>query len=178
MNNVVTLIPVDFRQVFHALVERIERFYSLKVTVGPVMGSYTGQFDGKEIWADLDKDPQEAVFILVHLFGHTVQWNLDEKLRLLGLANSGVTEKDIPRIYQYERQASQFGLALLQETGEFRLARWLSDCFGADWKFLEHFYRTGQKVRFEIEAGADEPLLAALPIPVFIPQRWPPRGSF
>src|SRR6266446_9077349 len=178
MNNVATLSTVDYRTVFRSLAEHIERAYSLKVNVGPVTGSYTGQFDGREIWADLDKDPEEAVFILAHLFGHTVQWNLDEELRVLGQANSGVKEEDLPRIYQYERQASQFGLALLEETGEFRLARWLKNCFGADWKFLAHFYRTGEKVRFESEAGADETLLAALPIPSFIPQRWTPRGSF
>jgi len=160
------------------LARRIERAYSLKINVGPVIGSYTGQFDGKEIWVDLEKDPEEAVFILVHLFGHTVQWNLDENLRRLGLSDVGVKEEDLPRIYQYERQASQLGLALLEETGEFRLARWLSDCFGADWKFLVHFYRTGQKVRFEPEEGVAEPLLSPLPIPSFIPQRWPPRGSF
>jgi len=160
------------------LARRIERAYSLKINVGPVIGSYTGQFDGKEIWVDLEKDPEEAVFILVHLFGHTVQWNLDENLRRLGLSDVGVKEEDLPRIYQYERQASQLGLALLEETGEFRLARWLSDCFGADWKFLVHFYRTGQKVRFEPEEGAAEPLLSPLPIPSFIPQRGPPRGSF
>jgi len=178
MNNVATLSTVDYRTVFRSLAEHIERAYSLKVNAGPVIGSYTGQFDGKEIWVDLDKDPEEAVFILVHLFGHTVQWNLDEKLRLLGLAISGVKEEDLPRIYQYERQASQFGLALLEETGEFGLARWLTDRFGADWKFLAHFYRTGDKILFETEARADEPLLTALPIPGFIPQRWPPRGSF
>ena len=169
---------VDFRQVFRALADHIERRYSLKVNVGPVTGSYTGQFDGKEIWVDLDKDPEEAVFILVHLFGHTVQWNVDEELRRLGLANTGVTEADLPRIYRYERQASQLGLALLEETNEFRLARWLANRFGADWKFLAHFYRTGEKVRFETEDGADEPILVAIPIPRFIPQRWPLRGAF
>ena len=178
MNIVGTLIEVDYRAVFHALVEHIEEMYSLKVNVGPVTGSYTGQFDGREIWVDPDKDPEEAVFILVHLFGHTVQWNVDEKLRILGLAASGVKEEDLPRIYRYEREASRLGLALLEETGEFGLARWLTDRFGADWKFLAHFYRTGEKVRFEPEAGADEPLLTALPIPKFIPQRWPPRGAF
>ena len=73
MNDLLTVSAVDFRQVFRALVQHIEHYYSLKVNVGPVTGSYTGQFDGKEIWVDLDKDPEEAVFILVHLFGHTVQ---------------------------------------------------------------------------------------------------------
>ena len=178
MNNFAISAAVDYRAIFEALVQHIEWVYSLKVNVGPVTGSYTGQFDGKELWVDLDHDPEEAVFILVHLFGHTVQWNLDEKLRELGLAVSGVKAEDLPRIYQYERQASQLGLALLEETGEFRLARWLSDCFGADWKFLAHFYRTGEKLRFERCEGADEPLLSPLPIPRFVPQRWPPRGSF
>ncbi len=178
MNDVAILEEVDFKTMFRALVQRIERVYSLKVNVGPVIGSYTGQFDGKEIWVDLDKDAEGAVFILAHLFGHTVQWNLDEELRLLGLANSGVKEEDLPRIYEYERQASQIGLALLEETGEFGLARWLTDRFGADWKFLAHFYRTGEKVRFESEAGADEPLLTSVPIPAFVPKRWPPRGAF
>jgi hypothetical protein len=178
MNNVAIETAVDYRAMFQALVQHIEGAYSLKVNVGPVTGSYTGQFDGKELWVDLDHDPEEAVFILAHLFGHTVQWNLDEKLRQLGLAVSGVNEEDLARIYQYERQASQLGLALLEESGEFRLARWLSDCFGADWKFLAHFYRTGEKLRFERREGAAEPLLSPLLIPTFVPQRWPPRGSF
>src|SRR5215831_11008998 len=99
MNDLVTVTSVDFRTVFSKLVARIEKAWRLKVNAGPVTGSYTGQFDGKEIWVDLEKDPEEAVFILVHLFGHTVQWNKDEKLRVLGLANSGVSEADLPRIY-------------------------------------------------------------------------------
>jgi hypothetical protein len=178
VNSIATTTVIDYRAIFQASVKQIESAYSLKVILGPVSGSYTGQFDGKTIWVDLDRDPEEALFILVHLFGHTVQWNLDENLRQLGLANSGVKEEDLPRIYQYERQASQLGLALLQEADEFRLARWLSDCFGADWKFLAHFYRTGGKLRFERKEGADEPLLSPLTIPRFVPQRWPPRGSF
>jgi hypothetical protein len=101
MNALATISTVDYRTIFCSLAERIEGAYSLKVNVGPVTGSYTGQFDGKEIWVDLDRDPEEAVFILVHLFGHTVQWNIDEKLRRLGLAVSGVKEEDLPRIYQY-----------------------------------------------------------------------------
>jgi hypothetical protein len=119
VNNVATLSTVDFRTVFRALVERIERAHSLKVNVGPVTGSYTGQFDGREIWVDVDKDPEEAVFILVHLFGHTVRWNLSERLRMLGLAVTGVKEEDLPRIYEYECEASQFGLALLRKPVNF-----------------------------------------------------------
>src|SRR5215467_9489901 len=127
MNNVATVTAVDYRAIFRALVKHIEGCYSLRVNVGPVTGSYTGQFDGKEIWVDLDRDREEAVFILVHLFGHTLQGNLDETFRLLGLGKSKVSEEDLPRIYNYERQASQLGLALLEQVGELGLARWLSD---------------------------------------------------
>jgi hypothetical protein len=168
----------EYRRIFHALVRRVEGVYGLKVILGPVVGSYTGQFDGTQIWVDLEKDPQEAIFILAHLFGHTVQWNLSDELRVLGLAVTGVKVEDLPRIYRYEREASQLGLGLLSEIGEDRLARWLTDYFGADWKFLERFYRTGEKVRYGREAGADEPLLTPLPIPKFVPQRWPMRGAF
>ncbi len=171
-------VGIDYRAVFNDVAKHVQNDYGVRVKIGPVAGSYTGQFDGLEIWVDLEKDPEEALFILVHLFGHTVQWNLDEKQRELGLAVTGVTVEDLPRIYQYERQASQYGLQLLAEVGEAGMARWLTDCFGADWKFLDRFYRTGEKVRFEKESGADEPLLTPRAIPKFIPQRWPPRGSF
>jgi hypothetical protein len=143
-----------------------------------VEGVYTGQFDGTDLWVDLDRGGEEAIFILVHLFGHTVQWNLDPELRKIGLGNTEVTPADLPRIYQYERQASQLGLKLLEEIGETHLARWLSNHFGADWKFLERFYRSGEKVRFDIASGQEEPLLESIPIPKFIPQRWPMRGAF
>ena len=66
------MTAADYRVVFDRAVERIESAYGLKVKLGPVTGSYTGQFDGLEIWVDPEKDPEEALFILVHLFGHTV----------------------------------------------------------------------------------------------------------
>ena len=168
----------NYRQIFDRLKKRLETVYGLIVTVGPVEGIYIGQFDGKEFWIDLERDEQDAVFTLVHLFGHTIQWNTDEKLRALASNDTVTRMEDLPAVYQYERQASQYGLALLHEIGECGLARWLTDSFASDWKFLEHFYRTGEKVRFDISTGTGEPLLTPLAIPSFTPRRWPPRGAF
>src|SRR5258708_34803339 len=70
MYNVATAPCVDYRAIFQTLVTHVEQEYSINVNVGSVTGSYAGQFDGREIWVDLDHDPEEAVFILVHLFGH------------------------------------------------------------------------------------------------------------
>ena len=38
-----------------------------------------------------DLDIEDAVFILIHLFGHTVQWNVSERARQIGLARPGET---------------------------------------------------------------------------------------
>jgi len=52
--------------------------------------------------------------------------------------------------------------ALLEQSGEISSRPLAHNRFGADWKFLAHFYRTGEKVRFEVETGADEPLLTSI----------------
>ena len=46
---------------------------------------FTGDLDGSTILVDYDLDAEEALFILVHLFGHTVQWNVSPADRELGL---------------------------------------------------------------------------------------------
>jgi len=57
--------------------------------------------------------------------------------------------------------------------------RWACDWWHADWAFLEHYYRTGEKldVRTLLRPGEGE-LLLPLPVPPFSPQRWVSRWSF
>ena len=40
--------------------------------------------DNAEIHLDYDLEAEDALFILVHLFGHTVQWNTSEEARAIG----------------------------------------------------------------------------------------------
>ncbi|MDB6029259.1 MAG: hypothetical protein JWM68_5482 [Verrucomicrobiales bacterium] len=169
---------VDFKTIFDSLVNTLKVRYGVTVYIGPVPGPFIGQLDGKDIWIDFEQNPGNAVFTLAHPFGHTVQWNIDKGLRELALNDVPVIERDFPRIYKYEREASQYGLALLQEVGAGELAAWLTNCFGSDWKFLKHCYLTGEKVRFALADANTEPLLEALPIPAFTPQRWAIRGAF
>ena len=56
---------------------------------------------------------------------------------------------------------------------------WASDWWRADFEYLLHFYKTGEKkdVRSLLKPGEGE-ALAPLPIPKFTPQRFASRWSF
>lgn len=169
---------IDYKTLFYSLKKCVEMNYRMQVTVGSVAGAYIGQFDGQEIWVDVEKNPEEAFFTLAHLFGHSVQWNVDEKTRRFGTEKVEVKEEDLPGIYEYERQASQYGLAILEEAGCCGLAQWLTNYFESDWKFLKHFYLTGESVRFDKDIDTGKPVIKPLAIPKFTPQRWPARWAF
>lgn len=171
----------DFQEAFNRVERYIESRYGIPVSISDVIDPNTGDFDGASIQVDYDQDLEIALFVLIHLFGHTVQWNLSDSLRHLGQRSQigGKTEQELIEIYEYERDATRYSLALLHAVGVYHLDRWVSDYFYADWAFLAHFYRTGEKldVRTLLRPCAGE-VLSPLPIPEFLPQRWVSRWSF
>ena len=109
-----------------------------------------------------------------------MQWNLHAEYRQIGLETKpGKTEEELARIRDYERDASRLSIQLLHDSGVPDLDRWVSDWWHADWEYLVHFYRTGEKLdtRQLLRPGQGE-LLTPLPIPPFTPQRWVSRWSF
>lgn len=171
---------MDYQEAYNLIEKRIESRYGIEVRISDVLDPNTGDFDGSQIAIDYDQDLEMALFVLVHLFGHTVQWNISEEFRRIGLETSaGRTEEELKAIYDYERDATRFSLALMHEAGVTDMDQWVTDWWHADWTFLEHFYRTGERfdVRSIWKAGCGEPL-TALPIPDFTPQRWISRWSF
>jgi hypothetical protein len=170
----------DFQDAYNRVCGRIEERYGIEVTISDVLDPNTGDFDGAVIKLDYDQDLEMAFFVLVHLFGHTVQWNVSEEFRAIGRETSpGRTDEELARIFDYERDATRYSLALLHEVGIADLDAWLSDWWRADWQFLSHFYRTGEKrdVRSLFAPGGGE-VLTPLPIPEFQPQRWVSRWAF
>ena len=164
-----------------ARVERlVEDRYNIPVSIADVLDPNTGDFDGLRIQLDYDQDCESALFVLVHLFGHTVQWNTSAEFRELGMDTSpGKSEAVLERIYEYEKGATRYSLQLMHEAGVRHLDRWVSDWWHADWEFLSHFYRTGEKldVRTLMKPGRGE-LLTPTAIPSFTPQKWRSRWSF
>jgi hypothetical protein len=169
----------DYRAVYNRVVPVVEKKYGVEVVISDVVDPNTGDFDGEKILIDYDQDLEVALFVLVHLFGHTAQWNTSEAYRNLGLhAATGKTQEELLAIHEYEQGATRIGIALLHEAGVSDMDGWASDWWRADYEYLLHFYETGDKldVRALLKRGGEA--LAPMPIPAFKPQRFASRWSF
>jgi hypothetical protein len=169
----------DYRAAYNRLVPVVENKYGIEVIISDVVDPNTGDFDGQRILIDYDQDLEVAVFVLIHLFGHTVQWNVSERYRTLGLkATTAATTEEMPAITEYEQGATRLGITLLHEAGISDMDGWASDWWRADFDYLVHFYRTGEKldVRALLKRGGQA--LTGLPIPAFTPRRFASRWSF
>jgi len=167
--------PTDdrLREVFNTLEPYIERRYSVPVKINDVPDPFTGDLDGSEIHVDYANDAEGAVFIIAHLFGHTVQWNLSEYARrIANEAQVNPSEEKLNELETYERQACQYSLQLFHDAGVFDLDQWLADFAACDFAYLRHFYKTGEKRPFRSFWKDERPLLKPLAIPEFQPTRW------
>lgn len=161
------------REVFNLIEPLIERRWGIPVTVTDVPNPFTGDLDGERILVEHDLEVEDAVFILVHLFGHTVQWNVSERAREIGMARpSNWTDQQLAELTEYEKQACQYSLQLLHDAGVRDLDQWIADFAACDCAYLMHFYRTGEKREFRSFWKDNSPLVAPLPIPEFHPTQW------
>jgi hypothetical protein len=167
-----------FRDVFNQVERLIERRYGLPVVLTDVPDPFTGDLDGSTILVDYDLDAEEALFILVHLFGHTVQWNASPSDRELGLLEiKDPSEELLAALARYEEDAARYSLQLFHEAGVHDLDQWLADFAACDIAYLLHFYRTGEKRAFRSFWRDHAPLLEPLAIPSFQPTRWVTRSG-
>lgn len=163
------------RVVFDRVEGLIERRWQIPVRISDVPNPFTGDLDGEVIQIDHDLEIEDALFILVHLFGHTVQWNVSERAREIGFAKPGTvvwTEAALREVADYEGEACRYSLQLLHDAGVHDLDQWVADFAACDVAFLMHFYRTGQKLPFREFWKDGSPILAPLAIPEFHPTRW------
>ncbi len=174
---------IDFQTCYNRVEKHIEDRYQMPVSISDVTDPNTGDFDGLSIKIDYAIELDLAFYVLLHLFGHSLQWNLSAEYRRLGLDQSiPKSPEEMERIYEYERDATRYSLTLCRDAGVQpvqEIDRWVSDWFDADYAFLAHFYTTGERLdpRSLLRPGEGE-LLTPLPIPEFTPQRWASRWSF
>jgi hypothetical protein len=161
------------KRVFDRTEKLIEDRWGIPVIIQDVPNPFTGDLDGQRIMVDFDLDVHEAVFILIHLFGHTVQWNVSETNRALALAKPAAwTDELLAAVVAYEEEACRYSLQLVHEAGFRDLDQWLSDFSACDSAYLMHFYKTGEKRPFRQFWTDDAPLMSPLAIPPFQPERW------
>ena len=167
-----------FRDAFNQVERYIEQRYGLPVIITDVADPFTGDLDGSMILVDHDVDAEEALFILVHLFGHTVQWNVSPTDRALGLLEvREPSDELLAALARYEEDAARYSLQLFHEAGVRDLDQWLANFAACDIAYLLHFYRTREKRAFRSFWREDAPPLAPLEIPPFHPTKWVTRSG-
>jgi hypothetical protein len=164
------------RQAFNVLEKHVEEKYGIPIRIRDVPHPFTGDLDGAEIHVDHAEDIESALFIIAHLFGHTVQWNTDEKAREIGYRLiPNPTPEQLQALHDYELEACRYSMSLFHEAGLHDFDAWLSDYSACDFAYLIHFYKTGQKPAFKTfwKSGAER--ITPKPIPDFHPQKWVSR---
>ncbi len=126
----------------------------------------TGTFDGLQILIDPDVGFEMQCFILLHLFGHSVQWvapSLEHKLH--ALQHTPEKERFLQVLHDYEFEAAQFGLQLLHDVGVTHLDPWYSDFVATDWRYVERYYREEKIPPWDDCVVTDQPLVHPADIP-------------
>lgn len=164
------------RVVFDTIEPYIERRYGVPVRISDVTSPFTGDLDGAEIQVDHDQELESAVFIIAHLFGHTVQWNTSPEARAIGYRlYVHATEEELAALVAYEIVACRYSIQLFHDAGVLDLDQWLSDFSACDLAYLLHFYRTGEKRPMASFWQDGTPRLEPLAIPEFTPHKWVAR---
>ena len=167
-----------YREAFNRVERYIEERYQLPVVITDVPDPFTGDLDGTSILVDYDLGAEDALFILVHLFGHTVQWNVSPRDRELGLLEvRDPSEELLTSLAVYEVDAARYSLQLFHEAGVRDLDQWLADFAACDIAYLMHFYRTGEKRPFRSFWLDGATPLVPLAIPSFVPTKWVARSG-
>jgi hypothetical protein len=165
--------PERLREVFGTVEHLVETRWQIPVRIRDVPNPFTGDLDGGEIHIDHDLEVEDSLFILLHLFGHTVQWNVSPQARETAFLKPETwTPDQLATVAAYERDACRYSLQLLHDAGITDLDDWLSDFAACDVDYLLHFYQTGEKRPFRSFWRSGAPALTPLPIPEFHPTRW------
>lgn len=175
------LDPKRVRQVFDSCERLIEKRWGIPVSINDVPSPFTGDLDGAKIHVDYDLEIEDALFILLHLFGHTVQWNVSPEAREIAFFKPAAGEAWPPEklvaVAAYEGQACQYSLQLLHDAGVHDLDQWVADFAACDVAYLMHFYRTGEKRPFREFWRDGAPVLPPAAIPDFHPTAWLSRSD-
>jgi len=170
--SVYNLTMIPFAEYAARVQEHLERDWGIPVVTRDIPDPLTGDLDGAEIDVDYAITPEQRLFLLGHLFGHTVQWNVNESAFDVGRQyKPPVDEKLFPEVLAYEGEAARYGLSLLHRIGITDVDQWFSNYTAADQSYLLHFYRTGDKGEFKNFWREGAPLIEPKPIPDFKPKK-------
>ena len=126
----------------------------------------TGIFDGLRIVIDPDVGFEMQCFLLLHLFGHSIQWvapSLEHKLA--DLQHTEDRGRFMQVLHAYELEAAGFGMQLMHQVGVTTLDQWYSDFVETDWRYVERYYQTGSLPDWKTCVVSGCRLITPTPIP-------------
>lgn len=152
--------------------QHLEQAYGIHVVTRDIPDPLTGDLDGAEIHVDYACTPEQRLFLLAHLFGHTVQLNTSARALEIGKPlEPPVPEELLPELLEYEREAAAYGLSLLHEIGITAADPWFCDYTACDQAYLFHYYRTADKGDPMSFWRDGAPPIPPKPIPPFTPTK-------
>ena len=139
----------------------------------------TGIFDGLRISIDPDVDFEMQCFILLHLFGHSIQSTAPSLSgKLAALQDSADKTVFMRALHDYEYEAARFGMQLMREIGISDLDQWFSDFVAADWRYVKKFYETGEIPPWNECFAHNQELVEPLCIPPIVQKQVEVRYAF
>src|SRR6185312_425215 len=126
----------------------------------------TGIFDGLRIVIDPDVGFEMQCFLLLHLFGHSVQWIAPALAHKLDdLQNTQDKARFMTVLHDYEYEAAGFGMHLLRQLGVTHLDQWYSDFVATDWRYVERYYETDTIPPWHECQMHNQPIIEPMAIP-------------
>lgn len=126
----------------------------------------TGIFDGLKIVVDPDVGFEMQCFLLLHLFGHSVQWVAPSLEHKLGdLQDTKDMKRFMQVLHDYEFEAAAFGMQLIREVGVDGLDQWYSDFVSTDWNYVRRYYEINSLPDWKTCVVSGQPLILPMPIP-------------
>ena len=161
---------IPFAEYSKSVEAHIQSAYGVRVVTRDVPEPLTADLNGSEIHIDYAVTPEQRLFLVAHLFGHTVQWNVTAGAFELGVPRRPpVPEEELPALMEYERSAAGYALGLFHEIGICDMDQWLSDYAACDEAYLRHYYRTAERKEFTSFWKDRAPRIEAQPLPAFVP---------
>jgi|SRR5215831_20262391 len=165
---------IDFGKILAAC-EEVVREMGLQIRYTHNLDPFfKGDLDGKVIFIGNHLANEEKLFNLLHLAGHSVQWNVNPLLRTLGSElYLNPDNKLLKQLQTYEWQANCYALFILHKAGIHYLDKWLKKKYITDMMYLTYFYKTGKKLKRITKIAKAYPFkreLASKTVPDFEPR--------
>jgi len=152
--------------------------YGFGLEYGTLERPKLGIFDGLKMTIDPAVGFEMQCFLVLHLFGHSVQWVAPSyQPEILGVKDDDL-EVYLSALERYERNAARFGLQLLHEAGITDLDSWFFDFAETDWRYVETFYLKGSIPPWESCVVRGAKPVVSLPIPPLEPRLVEERFAF